>query len=73
MGSFEYMRQTTFITGGNGNKISAILPMKAYKQLMEELQELEDIRAYDKAKRKKEKPIPLKDAINSPSLSSPHP
>lgn len=64
MGTFKLMRQTTFITDGEGNKISAVLPMKAYKLILEELQELEDIRAYDRAKRKKEKPIPLKDAIN---------
>jgi len=31
--------------------------------LLEELVELADIRAYDKAKAKKEKPIPLRDAI----------
>ncbi|MFN3300274.1 MAG: hypothetical protein ACK41Z_08765 [Sediminibacterium sp.] len=40
-----------------------MLPIKAYKQLLEELEELEDIRAYDKAKAKKEKPIILRDAI----------
>jgi len=31
--------------------------------ILEELEELEDIRAYDKAKAKKEKPIPLADVI----------
>ena len=48
------MTTTTFITDQKGKKISAVLPIKAYKQLLEELEELEDIRAYDKAKAKKE-------------------
>ncbi|OYZ02520.1 MAG: hypothetical protein B7Y37_01635 [Sphingobacteriia bacterium 28-36-52] len=57
------MLNTTFITDENGKKISAVLPIKAYKQLMDELEELEDLCAYDKAKAKKENPILLKDAI----------
>lgn len=57
------MTATTFITDQKGNKISAVVPIKAYQQLLEELEELADIRAYDKAKAKKEKPILLSDAI----------
>ncbi|MBH2005010.1 MAG: hypothetical protein I8H66_10005 [Sphingobacteriia bacterium] len=48
------MTSTTFITDQKGNKISAILPIKAYKQLLEELEELADIKAYDAAKKKKQ-------------------
>jgi hypothetical protein len=58
------MTTTTFITDGKGKKISAVLPIKQYQLLLEELEELEDIRAYDKAKAKKEKPLPLRDAIS---------
>lgn len=57
------MPSTTFITDEKGKKISAVLPIKQYQLLLEELEELEDIRAYDKAKAKKEKPIPLHYAI----------
>jgi hypothetical protein len=57
------MTATTFITDEKGRKISAVLPMKQYQQLLEELEELEDMRAYDKTKAKKETPIPLRDAI----------
>jgi hypothetical protein len=57
------MAATTFITDGKGRKISAVLPIKQYQQWLEGMEELEDIRAYDKAKAKKEKPIPLRDAI----------
>jgi hypothetical protein len=57
------MQSTTFITDSNGKKISAVLPIKQYQQLLEELEELDDIRAYDKAKARNEKPITLRDAI----------
>ena len=57
------MSATTYITDGKGKKISAVLPIKLYEQLLEESEELADIRAYDKAKAKKETPIPLRDAI----------
>jgi hypothetical protein len=56
------MLSTTFITDKKGNKISAVLvlPIKAYKQLLEELADIND---YDKVKAKKETPILLSDAI----------
>jgi hypothetical protein len=57
------MAATTFITDGKGKKISAVVPIKQYQLWLEELEELEDIRAYDKAKARKEKPLPLRDAI----------
>ncbi len=57
------MPATTFITDQKGKKISAVLPIRQYEQLLEQREELEDIRAYDKAKAKKEKPILLRDAI----------
>jgi hypothetical protein len=61
------MPATTYITDDKGKKISAVLPIKQYQQLLEELEELEDIRAYDKVKAKKEKPILLRDAIQQRS------
>lgn len=48
------MMATTFITDQKGKKISAVLPIKAYRQLLEELEELEDIKRYDAAKKKKQ-------------------
>jgi hypothetical protein len=57
------MLSTTFITDGKGKKISAVVPIRQYQLWLEELEELEDIKAYDKAKARKEKPLPLRDAI----------
>jgi len=39
-----------YITDSAGKKISAILPMKEFKTIMEELEELEDIKLYDASK-----------------------
>lgn len=41
-----------FLTDGKGKKTGVLLSMKDYKKLMEELEELDDIKAYDKAKKK---------------------
>lgn len=54
---------TTFITNEKGERISAVVPIKKYLQWLEELEELADIRAYDKAKKRNEKPVPFRDAI----------
>jgi len=40
-----------YITDNAGKKISVILPMKDFKAIMEELEELEDIKLYDEAKK----------------------
>ncbi len=40
-----------FITDINGNKISAIISMNEFNSLMEELDDLEDIKLYDDQKK----------------------
>jgi PHD/YefM family antitoxin component YafN of YafNO toxin-antitoxin module len=40
-----------YITDESGNKNAVVLPIKEYNKLMEELEELEDIRLYDEAKK----------------------
>jgi hypothetical protein len=57
------MSTVNFITDQKGKKIAAVLPIRLYEQLLEESEELVDICAYDKAKAKKETPIPLRDVI----------
>ena len=34
----------------NGKRVSVILPVEEYERLLEELEELEDLRLYDEAK-----------------------
>ena len=40
-----------FITDDRGNKLAVILPMKEYNKMLEEIEELEDIKLYDEAKK----------------------
>ena len=55
------IKKTTpqFITDKKGNKISVVIPITQYKRILQELEELEDIRLYDEVKAKKEKTIPF--------------
>ncbi len=39
-----------YITNSTGEKISAILPIKEFKTILEELEDLEDIKLYDESK-----------------------
>ena len=57
------MSGTTFIIDEKGKRLSAIVPIKKYEQLLEESEELDDIRAYDKAMRRKQEFIPLEEAL----------
>jgi hypothetical protein len=52
-----------FITDANGKKISAILSISEFKSLVEELDELEDIRLYDESKNDKEASVSKARAI----------
>ena len=40
-----------YITDSKGKKISVVLAMKDFKAILEELEELEDIKLYDEAKK----------------------
>ena len=48
-----------YITDNKGNKLSVVLPMKEYKKIVEELEELEDLRLYDEVKKRREESIPF--------------
>jgi len=56
---------TQFLTDANGNKTGVLISISQYKKMMEELEELEDIKTFDKAKKRNEKTIPLREAIQS--------
>ncbi|TXH20251.1 MAG: hypothetical protein E6Q95_06160 [Chitinophagaceae bacterium] len=52
-----------YITDSTGKKISVVLPMKDFKAIMEELEELEDIKLYDESKKSNEPSVPIDDAF----------
>jgi hypothetical protein len=40
-----------YVTDTNGNKSMVILPSKEFEDLIEELEDIEDVRLYDQAKK----------------------
>ncbi len=46
--------RTRFVTDDHGNKLAVILPIKDYNKILDDLEELEDIKLYDKAKQGKQ-------------------
>jgi len=46
-----------------GNRKAVVLPLAAWQQIKEELEELDDIRAYDEAKAQPSEPIPFEQAM----------
>ena len=52
-----------FVVDAKGKKLSVLLPIKDYQKLLDELEELDDIKAYDKATNRKQEFIPLDKAL----------
>ncbi len=46
--------KTQFVTDDHGNKLAIILPISEYNKMVDDLEELEDIKLYDAAKKGKQ-------------------
>lgn len=57
--------KTQYVTDDQGKKVAVILPVKDYEKIMEELDELECIKAYDKAKARKQEFVPAADVFKA--------
>ena len=55
--------QKQFIKDDDGNQVGIILSIAEYQALIEQLEELEDIIAYDKAKAEPSDSMPFKDFL----------
>jgi hypothetical protein len=55
--------KTQYITDTAGKKVRVILPIKDYEKILNQLEELEDIKAYDRAKSRKSEPVPFEEAV----------
>jgi hypothetical protein len=53
-----------YIVNDKGDRISVILDIEDYQHLLEELEELECIRAYDTAKSSNNEILPFEQAVN---------
>ncbi|MDO5523988.1 MAG: hypothetical protein Q4G48_08090 [Bacteroidia bacterium] len=52
-----------YVTNYDGKIISVILPIEDFKIIMNQLDELEDIRLYDETKRANESSVPIDEAF----------
>ena len=55
--------QKQFITDSKGKKVSVIVPIEEYNDMIEKLEELEDIKLYDEVKGRKEETIPFEEYL----------
>ena len=53
-----------YVVDGKGERVGVLLDISEYQRILEELEELESIRAYDAAKKSKEEAIPFAQAVD---------
>lgn len=56
--------KTQFVTDDHGNKLAVILPIKEYNKMVDDLEELEDIKRYDAAKKGKQEFVDAEQAFH---------
>jgi len=52
-----------FLTDKDGNRTSVLLSMEQWQYILESLEDLEDIRAYDRAKAETDEYVPFEQAV----------
>ena len=52
-----------YLVDDNGNRIGVVLDIKDYHRLLQELEELDSIRAYDAAKASEDEVVPFEQAV----------
>ncbi len=55
--------QEQYLTDREGNRVKVVLDMEQFQQMLEELEELDDIRAYDAAIASGDEAIPFNQAM----------
>jgi len=56
-------KERQFVGNERGEKVAVVLSIDEYEKILEELEDLEDIRACNEAKALGETPIPLEQAL----------
>ena len=64
------MITTQFIKDETGRKLAVILPMVEYEKMLEDIEELEDIRLYDEVKARNESSITLEEYTKKKNFDS---
>jgi hypothetical protein len=57
------LKPKKYVTDRRGQKIGVVLSIEDYKRILEDIEELESIRAYDAAKASGEQAIPFRKAM----------
>ena len=55
--------QEQYVTDREGNRVGVLLGLKQFEEMLEALEELDDIRAYDEARASEEEFIPFEQAV----------
>jgi hypothetical protein len=53
-----------YLVDDEGHRMAVVVPIAEWEQILELLEELDDIRAYDEAKSKPSDPIPFEQAVS---------
>jgi PHD/YefM family antitoxin component YafN of YafNO toxin-antitoxin module len=56
-------KERQFVVNERGEKVAVVISIEEYEKIIEELEDLEDIRAIEEAKASGEVPIPLEQAL----------
>ena len=52
-----------FLTDDKGQRMAVVISIEDYEKIVEELEDLEDIRAYEEAKASGSNPVPFDEAV----------
>jgi len=57
------VHEEQYVVDKNGNRVSVVLDVQEYQRLLQDLEELDSIRAYDRAKASGDQVIPFEQAV----------
>jgi hypothetical protein len=57
------VHEEQYVVDKNGNRVSVVLDVEEYQRLLQDLEELDAIRAYDRAKASGDQVIPFEQAV----------
>jgi hypothetical protein len=57
------MSPINYLIDNQGNKTAAVIAMSDFEKMLADLEELDEIRAYDAAKSSEDEEIPFEDAV----------
>ncbi len=52
-----------YLVNGKGERIGVILDIDDYREILEKLEELDEIKAYDEAKKSDDAAVPFREAV----------